>query len=65
MISLMVLAVGAGSVFLSHVNDAGFWLVNQFFKLSIAQTLKSWSLMECVLSVTGLGVVLLAALVVG
>jgi GntP family gluconate:H+ symporter len=65
MISLMVLAVGAGSVFLSHVNDAGFWLVNQFFKLSIAQTLKSWSLMECVLSVTGLGAVLLAALVVG
>ncbi len=65
MISLMVLAVGAGSVFLSHVNDAGFWLVNQFFKLSIAQTLKSWSLMECVLSVTGLGFVLLAAAVVG
>ncbi|RIX26507.1 GntP family permease [Amnibacterium setariae] len=65
MISLMVLAVGAGSVFLSHVNDAGFWLVNQFFKLSIGQTLKSWSLMECVLSVTGLGAVLVAAVVVG
>lgn len=65
MISLMVLAIGAGSLFLSHVNDAGFWLVNQFFKLSIAQTLKSWSLMECVLSVTGLGAVLVASLVVG
>jgi gluconate:H+ symporter, GntP family len=65
MISLMVLAIGAGSVFLSHVNDAGFWLVSQFFKLSIPQTLKSWSLMECVVSVAGLASVLVAALVVG
>jgi GntP family gluconate:H+ symporter len=65
MISLMVLAIGAGSVFLSHVNDAGFWLVSQFFKLSIPQTLKSWSLMECVVSLAGLASVLVAALVVG
>jgi GntP family gluconate:H+ symporter len=65
MISLMVLAIGAGSVFFSHVNDAGFWLVNQFFKLSVGQTFKSWSLMESVLSITGLGSVLVAALVVG
>ena len=65
MVALMVLAVGAGSVFLSHVNDAGFWLVSQYFKLSIAQTLKSWSLMECVVSVAGLGGVVAAALVLG
>ena len=65
MVSLMVLAVGAGSVFLSHVNDAGFWLVNQYFKLSVGQTLKSWSLMECVVSVVGLACVVVLGLVLG
>lgn len=65
LVSLMVLAIGAGSVFLSHVNDAGFWLVSQYFKLSIGQTLKSWSLMECVVSVVGLGSVVTAAVLVG
>jgi GntP family gluconate:H+ symporter len=58
-ISLLVLAVGAGSVFFSHVNDAGFWLVKEYFGMSVGQTLKTWSLMETVLSVTGLLVVLL------
>lgn len=58
-VSLVVLAIGAGSVFFSHVNDAGFWLVNQYFRLSVGQTIKTWSLMETVLSVTGLAVVLL------
>lgn len=58
-ISLIVLAVGAGSVFFSHVNDAGFWLVKEFFGMSVGQTIKSWSLMETVLSVTGLVVVLI------
>lgn len=62
--SLVVLAVGAGSLFFSHVNDAGFWLVNQYFRLSVGQTIKTWSLMETVLSVTGLVVVLLLSLVV-
>ena len=63
-ISLVVLAIGAGSLFFSHVNDAGFWLVNQYFRLSVGQTIKTWSLMETVLSVTGLVVVLLLSLVV-
>ena len=63
-VSLVVLAVGAGSLFFSHVNDAGFWLVNQYFRLSVGQTIKTWSLMETVLSVTGLVVVLLLSLVV-
>ncbi|AQA04989.1 gluconate transporter [Mycobacterium sp. MS1601] len=58
-VSLVVLAVGAGSVFFSHVNDAGFWLVNQYFRLSVGQTIKTWSVMETVLSVTGLIVVLI------
>jgi gluconate:H+ symporter, GntP family len=63
-VSLVVLAVGAGSVFFSHVNDAGFWLVKEYFGLSVGQTLKTWSLMETVLSVTGLVFVLLIGLVV-
>ena len=57
-VSLLVLAIGAGSVFFSHVNDAGFWLVKEFFGLSVVQTIKSWSIMETILSVTGLVVVL-------
>jgi GntP family gluconate:H+ symporter len=62
--SLVVLAIGSGSVFFSHVNDAGFWLVNQYFGLSVVQTIKSWSLMETVLSVTGLVFVLLLGIVI-
>lgn len=58
-VSLVVLAVGAGSLFFSHVNDAGFWLVKEYFKLSVGQTIKSWSIMETVLSVSGLIVVLI------
>ena len=62
--SLVVLAVGAGSVFFSHVNDAGFWLVKEYFGLTVGQTIKSWSIMETVLSVTGLVFVLLLNLVI-
>ena len=58
-ISLVVLAVGAGSVFFSHVNDAGFWLVKEYFGMSVGQTIKTWSIMETVLSVVGLVLVLL------
>jgi GntP family gluconate:H+ symporter len=63
-ISLVVLAVGAGSVFFSHVNDAGFWLVKEYFGLTVGQTIKSWSLMETILSVTGLVFVLLLGIVI-
>jgi len=62
--SLVVLAVGAGSVFFSHVNDAGFWLVKEYFGMSVGQTIRTWSLMETVLSVTGLVVVLAVGAVV-
>ena len=62
--SLVVLAIGAGSVFLSHVNDAGFWLVKEYFGMSVGQTFKTWSMMETVLSVAGLIVVLLLGLVI-
>jgi GntP family gluconate:H+ symporter len=63
-VALLVLAVGSGSLFFSHVNDAGFWLVKQYLGLSIGQTLKSWSVMETIISVCGLvGVLLIGALV--
>jgi GntP family gluconate:H+ symporter len=58
-VALLALAVGAGSLFFSHVNDAGFWLVKQYFGLTVGQTIKSWSLMETIISVVGLLVVLL------
>ena len=63
-VSLVVLAIGAGSVFFSHVNDAGFWLVKEYFGMSVGQTVKTWSLMETVLSVSGLVFVLLLSLVI-
>ncbi|AYF76951.1 gluconate transporter [Nocardia yunnanensis] len=63
-VSLMVLAIGSGSLFLSHVNDAGFWLVKEYLRLDVVQTLKSWSVMECVISLAGLaGVLALSAVV--
>ncbi|MET0466318.1 MAG: gluconate:H+ symporter [Chitinophagaceae bacterium] len=57
---LMALAVGAGSVFGSHINDTGFWMFKEFFGLSLKQTFKSWSVMEMIISLLGLiGVLLL------
>ena len=53
-VALLVLAVSSGSLFFSHVNDAGFWMVKEYFGLSIADTLKSWSVMETIISVVGL-----------
>ncbi|MCM2584072.1 GntT/GntP/DsdX family permease [Bacillus stercoris] len=62
--ALMVLATGAGSVIACHVIDAGFWMVKEFFGLSLKETFQTWTLLTTVLSVTGLGCVLLAGLVV-
>jgi GntP family gluconate:H+ symporter len=62
--SLLVLAIGAGSLFFSHVNDAGFWLVKEYFGLTVGQNLKTWSVMETLISVAGLAFVLLLGLVV-
>lgn len=57
---LMVLAVGTGSVFGSHINDSGFWMFKEFFNLSLKQTFLSWTVMETLISVLGLlGVLLL------
>jgi GntP family gluconate:H+ symporter len=63
-IALVVLAIGAGSLFFSHVNDAGFWLVKEYFGLSVGQTIKSWSLMETAISVSGLVFVLVLNLAI-
>ncbi|WP_068621646.1 GntP family permease [Paenibacillus tuaregi] len=58
-VELVVLATGAGSIILSHVNDAGFWMVKEFFNMSVPQTLKSWTVMETLLSVMGLVLILI------
>ncbi|KRF65271.1 hypothetical protein ASG99_03540 [Bacillus sp. Soil768D1] len=58
-IELLVLAIGSGSLILSHVNDAGFWMIKEFFNLTVAQTLKSWTVMEAIISVVSLILILL------
>ena len=63
-VALMVLAIGSGSLFLSHVNDAGFWLVREYFGMSVRDTFRTWSIMETIVSVVGLVCVLVVSLVV-
>jgi GntP family gluconate:H+ symporter len=59
---LLVLATGAGSLFCSHVNDPGFWMIKEFFGLEVSETLATWSVLETILSVVGLlGTLALAA----
>jgi len=57
--NLMVLSIGAGSLMFSHVNDTGFWLFKEYFNLTVKETLRSWSLMETIVSVTGLAGVMI------
>ncbi|HEX3755741.1 MAG TPA: gluconate:H+ symporter [Rhizomicrobium sp.] len=59
--SLVALAIGAGSLFFSNVNDAGFWLVKGYLGISLPDMFKTWSLLETIISVMGLVLVLLAA----
>jgi len=59
---LLVLATGAGSLILSHVNDAGFWMVKQYFNMTVSETFKTWTAMETLLSVVGLALTLLLSL---
>jgi arylformamidase len=61
---LLVLATGAGSLVLSHVNDSGFWLIKEFFNMTVQQTLKTWTVAETIIGVAGLGFTLLVSLVV-
>ena len=62
--NLMVLSIGAGSMMFSHVNDTGFWLFREYFQLSMVDTLRTWSVMETLVSVTGLAGVMALSLVV-
>jgi Gnt-I system high-affinity gluconate transporter len=55
---LMVLAIGAGSLVLSHVNDSGFWLFKEYFNLTLKETLATWTVMETIIGVVGLAGVL-------
>lgn len=60
--ALMVLAIGAGSLAASHVNDAGFWMFKEYFDLSIKETLATWTALETIISVVGLGCVMILSL---
>jgi len=57
--NLMVLAIGAGSLACSHVNDSGFWMFKEYFNISVKDTFRSWTMMESIISVVGLGGVLI------
>lgn len=62
--NLMILAIGSGSIFCSHVNDTGFWMFKEYFHVSIKDTFLSWTLMESIVSVAGLaGVLVLSQLI--
>jgi H+/gluconate symporter-like permease len=62
--NLMVLAIGAGSLMFSHVNDSGFWMAKEYFNMSIKETIKSWTLMEGIVGVVGIiGVLVLEAVI--
>lgn len=63
-LELLVIAMGAGSLILSHVNDGGFWFVKEYFNMTVPQTLKTWTVMETIISVMALILVLLLDLVV-
>ena len=62
---LLVLATGAGSLVLSHVNDSGFWLIKEFFNMTVPQTLKTWTVAETIIGIAGLGFTLVLSLVAG
>jgi gluconate:H+ symporter, GntP family len=61
---LLVLSTGAGALVLSHVNDSGFWLIKEFFNMTVAQTLKTWTVAETIIGVAGLAFTLLLSFVV-
>ncbi|GCD35213.1 sugar transporter [Streptomyces chrestomyceticus JCM 4735] len=63
-LALIIMAISAGSIFASHVNDGGFWMVAKYFGISERDTLKSWTVLETVLSVVGFAVAAVVSLVV-
>lgn len=63
-VALVVLAIGAGSIILSHVNDAGFWMFKEYFGLTVKETFLTWSLLETIISVSGIIFILFLSLFV-
>ncbi|MEU8818509.1 gluconate:H+ symporter [Actinoplanes sp. NPDC048796] len=63
-VALLALAIGSGSLFFSHVNDAGFWLVKEYFGMTVGQTIKTWSVMETIISVVGFACVMILSIFV-
>jgi GntP family gluconate:H+ symporter len=61
---LVVLALGAGSLILSHVNDGGFWLVKEYLNLTVTQTLRTWTILETAISLLAFVLVLLLSLII-
>lgn len=61
--NLFALSIGAGSLMFSHVNDSGFWLFKEYFGISVKDTFKSWSIMEAIVSIVGLGGVLVLQMI--
>jgi GntP family gluconate:H+ symporter len=61
---LLVLATGSGSLILSHVNDSGFWLIKEYFNMTVQDTLKSWTVMETILSVVAIILIMALSLVI-
>ena len=59
----LVIATGAGSLVLSHVNDSGFWLIKEYFDMTVPQTLATWTVAETIIGVAGLAFTMLAAAV--
>jgi gluconate:H+ symporter, GntP family len=62
---LLVVAIGAGSLIAGHVNDGGFWLVKEYLNMSVPQTLTTWTIIETIVAIAGLGGVVALSLVVG
>lgn len=62
MTALLVIAIACGGTAFSHVNDSGFWLANRYFDMSVADTLKSWTVMKSLVGLTGLAVCLIISL---
>ncbi len=58
-LALIVISIASGSIIASHVNDGGFWIISKYFNLSVKDTLKTWTVLETVLSVVGFGMAIL------
>jgi gluconate transporter len=62
---MVYLAVCCGGTMISHVNDAGFWIVNQYFGMTVPQTLKTWSTMKLTVAILGIGIIMLIQAIFG